>query len=160
VKRRHSSSRLRWVLPAVLAVLACSGAQADTDTFPRDLGFFLRHLVAGDFEQAAVYVTPDAMESFAALHDPTRNVYRIEDFSVLSMAAVAGSKPMKMLALVSVEARREGSLTMRTLRLRQVWQWSGRSWRLVSEEMVGPPGPSGAGGRSGGEGLGTVTPAP
>jgi hypothetical protein len=117
------------------AFVACAGPQTRGDKLEESLRFFHVHLQTGDFERAQAYVTPEGMEGFLSLHDPGRSVVVIEDFHIASVAPDPGPAD-RMIVMVNVESRRQDSIVVRPLRLREVWEYRGGAWRLFREEPV------------------------
>lgn len=122
---------------AVTAVLlACAGPQTKEERLHEELARFHHHLMAGDVDQAAAMVSPGAMEAFTALHDPARTIFRAEDFNVVSMVRDPVTK--RITVVVTADTRKENSITVRTVRLREVWGEQGGRWVLLSEEVLSP----------------------
>jgi hypothetical protein len=127
----------RWAWSVALAFLAgCSGPRTTGEQLRSIVGDFHHHLVVGDFVRASAMVEPEAFDSFSALHDPAVNVIRIEDFDILTVKL--DTERNEAVVLIAADARRENSLTIKPLRLRQVWREIGGTWRLHAEEVVRP----------------------
>ena len=132
-----------WAI--AMMALACAGGTAETqkrDNLEDTVLYFHTHLKGGDFERAAAYVAAEAAEAFQALHDPSRNVYRIQDFNVSSYIPEANGS--RSVVLVVADVTRNNSTTVRQVRYREVWRDSGSGrWRLISEELLVPRGGEG-----------------
>jgi hypothetical protein len=130
------------IAPALAAAAAlaagCAGPQKKEERLLESLARYHPHLIAGEYEQAEVMVGGAARETFSALHDPSRTLYRPEDFNVLSM--VEDPATGRIAVIVAADIRKENSITVRTIRIREVWQEMGGRWVMVSEEQLPAPG--------------------
>ncbi len=129
-----------WSRQCTLAVgmlaLGCGAQRSSLDRLEESLLFYHTHLKTFDFDRAAAYVAPEAVADFNALHNPEMNVFVIEDFQVASMTEVPDAD--RMVVLVRANVRKRDSLTVRTVRLREVWEKQGGRWRLIEEKMLAP----------------------
>ncbi len=139
-------TRRSWLATLVL-LAACGAHQSSMDRLEESLLFYHTHLKAQDIERAAAYVGPEAIEDFDGLHNPERNVFVIEDFSVATMTEVPDTD--RMVVVVRGNVRKRDSLTVRTVRLREVWEKRGGRWLLVEEKMLAPGTPIEGGGDAG-----------
>jgi len=136
----------RWGFAVVVgvAVIACGAHRSSLDRLEETLLFYHSHLKAQDLERAAAYVAPEAIEDFDALHNPERNILLIEDFAVASWTEDPETE--KMVVLVRANVRKRDSITMRTVRLREVWEKRGGRWVLIQERMLSASDPIEPGG--------------
>lgn len=127
-----------WVM--TLGVFAACGAhRSSMDRLEESLLLYHTHLKAQDIERAAAYVGPEAIADFNSLHHPEMNVFVIEDFSVARMTEVPDTD--RMVVVVRASVRKRDSLTLRTVRLREVWEKRGGRWLLIEEKMLAPGTP-------------------
>ena len=122
-------------LLALLLSSACAGNQTTLDHLRDDLAFFHHHLVGGDFVEAAAYVSPEAMDTYQEMHDPARNAPHLEDFTLLSLRE---DPDHKATAVIQADTRRHDSLTIRSVRYRELWLETPAGWRLLEMEVLGP----------------------
>ena len=120
------------VLVCALGLFACAGAQTKSDQFMEVLARFHHHLLAGELDVALQFVAPSAQEAFLSIHDPARTVNRPEDFNVVTIDTASD----RVLVVVTADVRKENSLTIRSVRLKQVWEHRDGRWLLMKEEIV------------------------
>lgn len=137
--------KVSWV--PIVFLSACGAHRSSLDRLEESLLFYHSHLKAEDIERAAAYVAPEAVADFNALHNPEYNVFVIEDFSVAAMTEVPDAD--RMVVVVRANVRKRDSLTMRTVRLREVWEKRGGRWVLIEEKMLAPGSPVEGGGDAG-----------
>lgn len=139
---RHCS-----VLLSALLMAACGAHRSAMDRLEESLLFYHSHLKAQDIERAAAYVASEAISDFNSLHNPEMNILVIEDFSVMGMTEVPDTD--RMVVMVRANVRKRDSLTVRTVRLREVWEKRGGRWVLIEEKMLAPGAPVEGGGTPG-----------
>ena len=128
--------RMTVGIPLALVLAAgCAGNLSSLDTLRDDLAFFHHHLVGGDFVQAAAYVAPEAMEAYQELHDPFRNAAHLEDYMLLSLRE---DPDHQATVVIAADTRRQDSLTIKSVRYREVWKDTPAGWRLLQLEVLGP----------------------
>lgn len=139
-------TRRSWLATLVL-LAACGAHRSSMDRLEESLLFYHTHLKAQDIEHAAAYVGSEAIADFNSLHNPELNVFVIEDFSVATMTEVPDTD--RMVVVVRANVRKRDSLTLRTVRLREVWEKRGGRWLLIEEKMLAPGAPIEGGGDAG-----------
>jgi len=115
-------------------VLGCATNRTSLETLEKSLLFFHEHVRARDVEAATKYVAVEAIEKFMSLHDPDRNIYIMEDYSIKNMVGDPGSDRMDVH--IKVHARRTNSITIETIRYHEVWEKRDGSWMMIEEEIV------------------------
>lgn len=114
----------------------CSGARSALETLEEALHFYHCHVQGGDVERASAYVAIEAMDKFMALHDPERNLYVMEDFSVKQVSGDPSDG--KMEVRMTAQARKRNSITIETIRYREVWERREGRWMMIDEEALMP----------------------
>lgn len=142
---RGSRPGLRW-LPLVLLALGCAGGFNAMDDLDETLRNFHHHLVAQAVDHAANYVSNDGIEAFENLHEPARNLNRLEEYSVVSVREFRPTKEdpsHRATVVVKARLRRADSITVQYVRFRETWQREGTRWMLVDTEMTRMEGEGG-----------------
>jgi len=124
------------VTALILVGIDCSGARSALETLEESLHFYHSHVQDGDVERASAYVAIEAMDKFMSLHDPERNIYVMEDFSVkqVSVDPSEGTMEVRMTA----QARKRNSITIQTIRYREIWERREGRWMMIDEEALMP----------------------
>lgn len=139
-------ARRAWVM-TLWVLAACGAHRSSMDRLEESLLFYHTHLKAQDIERAAAYVGAEAIADFNSLHNPEMNVLVIEDFQVATMTEVPDTD--RRVVLVRANVRKRDSLTLRTVRLREVWEKREGRWLLIEEKMLAPGTPVEGGGEPG-----------
>jgi hypothetical protein len=122
-----------------LAVLGGCGQQMSTvDRLDQTLSYYHIHLTSGEIQRAAAYVDREHMDEFLARHDPERNVYLWEDFTLMSVKYIKGEdmSDHDAVAVVKASVRRNDSITMQKKQYREHWQVKNGKWILIGSEIL------------------------
>lgn len=126
--------KMKIAMFGCVVLVACSGVKTNADLLRDAVMAFHHRLLSGDYIQASSMVAPEAYNDFMVLHDPSRNITRLEDFEILSVKNDPESN--KAVVLVAADTRRENSITIKRLMYRQVWQQIEGRWWLTGVELV------------------------
>lgn len=122
-------------LSLVLSV-GCAGKRSALETLEESLLFFHTHVRSAEIESASSYVAIEAMDKFLKLHDPDRNIYVMEEFSIKQVSGDPSSGQMEVRTTAHV--RKKNSITVKTVRYHETWEKREGRWMLVDEELVLP----------------------
>ncbi|NOZ00743.1 MAG: hypothetical protein GXP54_02500 [Deltaproteobacteria bacterium] len=125
-----------FVVWALAAISGCAGQRSALETLEESLQYFHTHVKAGEIEQASAYVAIEAMDHFLALHDPERNIFVMEEFSVRQVSGDPSSGLMEVRTTANV--RKRNSLTIRTIKYHETWEKREGRWMLIKEEIIKP----------------------
>lgn len=132
---------------ASLLVAGCAGGMNALDELDETLRNFHHHLVAQATDHAMAYVGDEGLEAFEGLHDPTKNVNRLEEYTVVQVRQLpAGKDDTRQRATVVVKGslRKSDSITVQHVRFTETWERIGGKWVLTDTRMARVEG---AGGR-------------
>lgn len=151
---RGRNSAPRWLTPVArvlvviclaavsLAALAgmggCGQQMSTVDRLDQTLSYYHIHLTSGEIQRAAAYVDRDHIDDFLSRHDPDRNVYLWEDFTLMSVRYLPGRKTgeEEAIAVVKASVRRDNSITIEKKQYREHWKVRNRKWILVKSEIL------------------------
>jgi hypothetical protein len=128
----------RLLLPAILALVACSSAVNDKNkVLPIALEEFNAALVWKNFGVAAEFLPPEAVhEGIARLRKRSGKLNIVDVEPLETRVALDGNSAA---ALIRFSWYEERDLTVRKGVERQRWERHKGSWRMVSQEAVDDP---------------------
>jgi len=113
-------------------LLIAGGCATKGTTIEEALMHYHTYLRAHEISKAMVFVAPEALESFHAMHDPQRNIYLVEEVEIGAISK--DQKTSNTVVQVLLTIRTKNSITVKTKRIREEWQKRKNRWYLVKLE--------------------------
>lgn len=125
-------------LAALAGIGGCGQQMSTVDRLDQTLSYYHIHLTSGEIQRAAAYVDRDHIDDFLSRHDPDRNVYLWEDFTLMSVRYLPGRRAgeEEAVAVVKASVRRDNSITIEKKQYREHWKVRNRKWTLIKSEIL------------------------